>query len=105
MKFKKTMCAMFAAVMLAGCGAKAPQSTETVNESSPAQNTTVAVKEASVKIEQTDAQKLSATLTQQDYGGLFPISIPQGWEVTVGGDEIYTWFRAYDPDRYNNTEE
>ncbi len=99
MKFQKLMCVLSAAALLAGCGAKAPQSANTGNGGSPSQNDAVAVKEASVKIEQTDAQKLSATLTQQDYGGLFTISLPEGWSLTVGGDEIYTWIRAYDPSR------
>ncbi len=50
-----------------------------------------------MKIGQTYAGKLSETMRTATYNGFVTISMPQSWNVAIGGANTGTWIRCYDP--------
>lgn len=60
-------------------------------------SSTASVKDSGVKIVETKAETLSKSMKQYNYGDLITMMIPSGWEVSIGGYNMYTWIRAYDP--------
>ena len=45
----------------------------------------------------TKAQELQKKLSKREYGGIFSATLPEDWNITVGGADWYLWIRMYDP--------
>ena len=94
-KRSKWICTLLCVVLTGGCGSSA--GTATTEGTIPSETAAAAAGEKSVAIEPTRAQKLSAALHEVNYENLFTIEIPESWELSVGGTEMFLWLRAYDP--------
>ncbi len=105
MNTSKWMSIVLSAVLLTGCGGTAGTSgtgTESgTSASSGTSSVTLPAAEKTVTIASTPAQKLAATMHEVNYGDLFTIRIPEGWQITAGGTEMFLWLRAYDPNEEN----
>ena len=49
------------------------------------------------KVEKTKAQQLEEKLAERNFDNIFTATLPEDWNITVGGADWYLWIRMYDP--------
>lgn len=84
-------------VLLGGCASGTAIETGTTEGTVLSEHTEATAGETALSFEPTRAQRLNETLHEVNYGDLFTIQIPESWQLSAGGTEMFLWLRAYDP--------
>ena len=99
----------FLLLSAAGCSAadgkpEAPEPPEVTAdiEKAPAEPQATEKPEIRVNIDQTPAAKLAERLVPyEDPNGCFTALVPEGWQVSTAGYDMYYWIRIFDPANLN----
>ena len=98
---KKLLFILAALLVLCACSSAPAAANGQGGSSSPEQNTAgnkMSQDEViASRVEKTKAQQLKDTLAERNFDNIFTATLPQSWNISVGGADWYLWIRMYDP--------